>query len=126
MQKHFEDGNDQLATTLNIRCNSGLPLEQSFEVLSFGVSGYSTAQELLALRQHVWQFDPDIVLITVDTLRRDHVSIYGASPFGEGPPVQTPSFDAFARGGVLAVDAAATFHLYQANSSITATPQNGT
>ena len=33
VQKHFEDGNDQLATTLNIRCNSGLPLEQSIEVL---------------------------------------------------------------------------------------------
>lgn len=38
-------------------------IEQSFEVLSFGVSGYSTAQELLALRQHVWQFKPDIVLL---------------------------------------------------------------
>lgn len=38
-------------------------IEQSFEVLSFGVSGYSTAQELLALRQHVWQFEPDIVLL---------------------------------------------------------------
>jgi lysophospholipase L1-like esterase len=38
-------------------------IEQSFEVLSFGISGYSTAQELLALRQHVWQFDPDIVLL---------------------------------------------------------------
>ncbi|MHC4875516.1 MAG: SGNH/GDSL hydrolase family protein [Planctomycetota bacterium] len=35
----------------------------TFEVLSFGVSGYSTAQELLALRHHVWQFDPDIVLL---------------------------------------------------------------
>jgi lysophospholipase L1-like esterase len=38
-------------------------VEQSFEVLSFGVSGYSTAQELLALRHHVWQFEPDIVLL---------------------------------------------------------------
>lgn len=38
-------------------------IEQSFEVLSFGVSGYSTAQELLALRHHVWQFEPDIVLL---------------------------------------------------------------
>ena len=33
VQKSFEDGNDQLATTLNIRCKSGLPLEQSIEVL---------------------------------------------------------------------------------------------
>ncbi|MBI1312724.1 SGNH/GDSL hydrolase family protein [bacterium] len=38
-------------------------INQSFEVLSFGVSGYSTTQELLALRHHVWQFDPDIVLL---------------------------------------------------------------
>jgi lysophospholipase L1-like esterase len=38
-------------------------IAESFEVLSFGVSGYSTAQELLALRQHVWQFEPDIVLL---------------------------------------------------------------
>lgn len=36
---------------------------QSVEVLSFGVSGWSTAQELLALRHHVWQYDPDIVLL---------------------------------------------------------------
>ncbi|NQV27225.1 MAG: SGNH/GDSL hydrolase family protein [Rhodopirellula sp.] len=33
------------------------------EVLSFGVSGYGTTQELLMLRHHVWQFDPDIVLL---------------------------------------------------------------
>lgn len=33
------------------------------EVLNFGVSGYATAQELLVLRHHVWQFNPDIVLL---------------------------------------------------------------
>ena len=33
VQKHFEDGNDELATTLNISCNGGLPLEQTIEVL---------------------------------------------------------------------------------------------
>jgi hypothetical protein len=33
------------------------------EVLSFGVSGFGTAQELLMLRHHVWQFDPDHVLL---------------------------------------------------------------
>ena len=36
VQKQFVDGNDELATTLNIRCNSGLPLEQSIEVLPNG------------------------------------------------------------------------------------------
>lgn len=33
------------------------------EVLSFGVSGWGTAQALQALRHHVWQFDPDLVLL---------------------------------------------------------------
>jgi hypothetical protein len=33
------------------------------EVLNFGVSGYSTAQELLTLRRYVWKYDPDIVLL---------------------------------------------------------------
>jgi len=33
------------------------------EVLNFGVAGYSTAQELLALQQEVWNYHPDIVLL---------------------------------------------------------------
>ena len=37
--------------------------DRKVEVLSFGVSGFGTAQELLMLRHHVWQFDPDIVLL---------------------------------------------------------------
>ncbi|MDP6935331.1 MAG: sulfatase, partial [Myxococcota bacterium] len=37
--------------------------------------------------------DPTVVVITVDTLRRDHVSIHGESP------VQTPNLDALARDG---------------------------
>lgn len=40
---------------------------------------------------------PSLVLITVDTLRRDHVGAYG------GPP--TPSIDALARDGVVYLDA---------------------
>ena len=42
-----------------------IPLEsgKTVEVLSFGVSGWGTASELMALRHHVWQFDPDIVLL---------------------------------------------------------------
>ncbi len=37
------------------------------EVLNFGVSGYETVEELLTLRQSVWEYSPDIVLLTVTT-----------------------------------------------------------
>ena len=40
---------------------------QNVEVINFGVSGYGTAQELLTLRQRVWKYDPDVVLLTVTT-----------------------------------------------------------
>jgi hypothetical protein len=33
------------------------------ETLNFGVSGYGTAQELLMLRERVWQYSPDIVVL---------------------------------------------------------------
>jgi hypothetical protein len=37
------------------------------EVLNFGVSGYGTAQELITLQKHVWNYQPDIVLLAVTT-----------------------------------------------------------
>jgi hypothetical protein len=37
------------------------------EVINFGVSGYGTAQELITLRQKVWDYSPDIVLLAVCT-----------------------------------------------------------
>jgi len=37
------------------------------EVLNFGVSGFSTARELILLRQRVWQYSPDLVLLLVTT-----------------------------------------------------------
>jgi hypothetical protein len=40
---------------------------QQIEVINFGVSGYGTAQELITLREHVWQYSPDIVMLTVTT-----------------------------------------------------------
>lgn len=33
------------------------------EVLNFGVGRYGTAQELLCLRNRVWQFDPDMIVL---------------------------------------------------------------
>ncbi len=33
------------------------------EVLNFGVSSYGTAQELIALRSRVWDYDPDMILL---------------------------------------------------------------
>jgi hypothetical protein len=49
------------------------------------------------------QTDPPVLLITVDTLRRDHVSVYGNSP------VQTPAIDELAREGVLFENAVTPF-----------------
>ncbi|MDQ1638527.1 MAG: hypothetical protein QOF62_1866 [Pyrinomonadaceae bacterium] len=40
---------------------------RKIEVLNFGVSGFSTARELILLRQRVWQYDPDLVLLLVTT-----------------------------------------------------------
>jgi len=40
---------------------------QNVEVINFGVSGYGTAQELITLRDHVWQYSPDIVLLALTT-----------------------------------------------------------
>lgn len=37
------------------------------EFINFGVSGYSTAQELLTLRGRVWDYSPDVVLLLVTT-----------------------------------------------------------
>lgn len=40
---------------------------RAVEVINFGVSGYSTAQELLTLRRKVWAYEPDLVLLTITT-----------------------------------------------------------
>jgi hypothetical protein len=37
------------------------------EIINFGVSGFGTAQELITLRQQVWQYSPDIVMLLVTT-----------------------------------------------------------
>src|SRR6266542_6088367 len=37
------------------------------EVLNFGVSGFSTARELILLQKHVWQYSPDVIVLLVTT-----------------------------------------------------------
>ncbi|MGB2752738.1 MAG: SGNH/GDSL hydrolase family protein [Pyrinomonadaceae bacterium] len=37
------------------------------EMLNFGVSGYSTAQELITIREKVWKYSPDIVMLVMTT-----------------------------------------------------------
>lgn len=44
-----------------------LPGPKQIEVLNFGTSGYGTAQEYLMLRERVWQYSPDVVLLAVTT-----------------------------------------------------------
>jgi len=58
---------------------------RKIEALNFGVSGFSTARELVLLRQRVWQYNPDIVLLLVTTRNdvRDNSPLlnrYGNSP----------------------------------------------
>lgn len=36
----------------------------NIQVINFGVSGYGTGQELIRLRTRVWQYEPDIILLT--------------------------------------------------------------
>jgi len=40
---------------------------KAVEVMNFGVSGYGTAQELITLREQVWKYSPDVVMLTVTT-----------------------------------------------------------
>lgn len=37
--------------------------DRKIEVMNFGVSGFGTAQELQMLRQYVWKYEPDIVIL---------------------------------------------------------------
>jgi hypothetical protein len=40
---------------------------KQIEVINFGVSGYGSAQELLTLREKVWKYSPDLVLLAITT-----------------------------------------------------------
>lgn len=40
---------------------------RNVEVINFGVSGFSTARELITLRSRVWQYSPDVVVLLLTT-----------------------------------------------------------
>jgi GDSL-like Lipase/Acylhydrolase family len=48
---------------------------KNVEVIDFGISGYGTAQQLLMLRQKVWDYSPDVVVLAFTT----HNDVYDNS-----------------------------------------------
>lgn len=48
---------------LSTRCNGTARPQRRFEVLNFGVDGYGTAQELFTLKDDVWKFSPDVIVL---------------------------------------------------------------
>jgi hypothetical protein len=58
---------------------------KTVEVISFGVSGYGTAQELITLREKAYLYDPDIVLLAIFT-GNDINNNYAALDQGEIRP----------------------------------------
>src|SRR5262249_36956349 len=50
------------------------------QVMNFGIDGYATAQELVTLRRHVWQYSPDLVVLAFfsgNDLRNNSVALEG-------------------------------------------------
>ncbi|MGD1701349.1 SGNH/GDSL hydrolase family protein [Dapis sp. BLCC M229] len=60
--------------------------DRKVEVMNFGVQGYGTAQQLMTLRHHVWNYAPDLVILAFysgndlrnnsRTLEHDHLRPY--------------------------------------------------
>ena len=73
------------------------------EVINFGVSGYSTAQQLLQLRRDVWKYDPQVVLLAFTPRNdvRDNLKPLAAKADPQTGPVR-PFFEL--RGGELVLD----------------------
>ena len=61
---------------------------KQIEMLNFGVSGYSTAQELIAIREKVLKYSPDIVMLVMTT----NNDITDNSPYFKKLPI--PYFNA--------------------------------
>jgi hypothetical protein len=45
---------------------------QTPEVINFGVNSFTTAQELITLREKVWQYSPDLVILAFDSGNNPH------------------------------------------------------
>jgi hypothetical protein len=53
------------------------------EVLNFGCSGYGTTQEYLLLRERVWKFEPDLILLAFSpctNIRNNSRALMGSNP----------------------------------------------
>src|SRR5438552_4698763 len=55
------------------------------EVMSFGVSGFSTASELILLRRRVWQYSPDVIVLLVTTGNDVRDNSHALTPFASLP-----------------------------------------
>lgn len=74
----------------------------AIEVLSYGVGGYGTAQEIVTFREHARRYAPDVVILQFfsgNDVMNNHRAL---SPNG-GPPPSTPYF--VFRDGALVLDA---------------------
>lgn len=55
------------------------------EIINFGVSGYGTGQELMTLRQKVWDYAPDVVMLMICTSNDVRDNYRGLSKTEEVP-----------------------------------------
>ena len=78
IQVPYEDTFASVAARVLAQCP--LLKGKRVEALNFGVDGYGTAQELVTLRNQVWSYQPDIVMIAVflgNDVRNNSVSLEG-------------------------------------------------
>jgi lysophospholipase L1-like esterase len=54
---------ERFSSVLEKQLNQLATHDNHVEVMSFGISGWGTTNQLQALRHYVWQFEPDIVLL---------------------------------------------------------------
>lgn len=75
---------------------------RAVEVMSHGIGGYGTAQEIVTFREHVRKYAPDLVVLQFFS-GNDVVNNHRALAANGGPPPTTPYF--VLRDGALVLDA---------------------